>query len=263
MRNDASDKFIEIGQLAVLAVDDHEINRDFIRAALAPAAAHLELAGSGFEAMQRCARRHFDIVLMDLHMPDMDGASAWNGICDQAGEGFLTRVIALTADSRPEERERLRQAGFHGFLNKPVSPDALVQTIQLVAAGQDGFTEVVDSTEQRSLLLDDGRARQASGNAQRAAQMREALAEELEQRFNELDQALAAGRLDEAAELLHQWSGASGYAGATRLEKASASLEQSLRSGLDSSPGTLYLNLLRTLESTRQAISSLHTGPDT
>jgi len=246
----------EIGELAVLAVDDHEINRDFIRAALAPAAAHLELAGSGVEAMQRCAGRRFDIVLMDLHMPDMDGVSAWNRIREQADDRLETRVIALTADSRPEERERLRDAGFHGFLNKPVNPDTLVHTIQRVAAGQDGFTVIMDPNEQRSLLLDDGRSRQASGNARRAAQMREALAQELEQRFDELDRALAAGRLEEAAELLHQWAGASGYAGATRLEQASAALEQSLRSDLDSSPGTLYLNLCRTLESTRQAIAS-------
>jgi len=257
-----TDESIDIGMLGVLAVDDNEINRDFIRASLMPQAARLELAGSGFEAIRQCAERSFDIVLMDLHMPDMDGQTAWRKILEQAGDGLSTRVIALTADSRPEERERLRKCGFHGFINKPVAPDLLVQTIQRVAAGKDGFTEIEDSADQRSRLLDDARALQASGNARRAAEMREALAQELGHRCHELDQALAAGRFEEAAELLHQWAGASGYAGATRLEQASAALEQSLRRDLDSSPGTLYLNLLRTLESTRQAISSLQPGPD-
>lgn len=255
----STDDRVEIGRLGVLAVDDHEINRDFIRAALTPCTARLALAGSGFEALQQCAGQHFDIVLMDLHMPDMDGETAWRKILEQAGGRLSTRVIALTADSRPEERERLRNGGFHGFLNKPVTPDLLVQTIQRVAAGNDSFSEIGEpgeAGEQRSLLLDDARALQASGTARRAAAMREALARELGRRFDELDQALADGRFEDAAELLHQWIGASGYAGAARLEQASAALEQSLRNERDSSPGTLYLNLFRTLASTRQAISS-------
>src|SRR6056297_4156775 len=84
----------EIEGLAVLAVDDHEINRDFIHAALAPAVASLELACSGFEAIECCRKRRFDVVLMDLHMPDMDGLSAWEHIREQA-TGRSTRVIAF------------------------------------------------------------------------------------------------------------------------------------------------------------------------
>ncbi|MEX2499782.1 MAG: response regulator [Wenzhouxiangellaceae bacterium] len=243
-----------IANLAVLAVDDHEINRDFIRAALTGKVASLELAGSGFEAVRHCQNAHFDIVLMDLHMPDMDGLSAWRRICSQAGDKLTTRVIALTADSRSEECERLRNAGFHGFLNKPVPPKLLMRTIGRVAAGRDGFTEIRDPAEQRALLLDDARAARASGSPKRARQMRAALAHEFDERRADLDRALAEGRFGDAAELLHQWTGASGYAGATRMEQASAALEQVLRRDLDSSPGTLYLDLLRTLESTRQSI---------
>lgn len=249
-----------MGDLSVLAVDDHEINRDFIRAALGPKVAVLELAGSGFEAMEKCRARQFDIVLMDLHMPDMDGLSAWQRI-QAGGDGeSTTKVIALTADSRAEERERLRNAGFHGFLNKPVAPELLIRTMLRVAAGRDGFTEIRDPAEQRALLLDDGRAARVSGSPKRARQMRAALANEIDEQRDLLDRALAERRLAEAAGKLHQWAGASGYAGATRLEQASAMLEQSLGRDLDSSPGTLYLNFLRTLESTRQAIAAAEPG---
>lgn len=246
----------EIESLAVLAVDDHEINRDFIRAALGPAVASLELAASGFEAVECCRKRQFDIVLMDLHMPDMDGLTAWERICDQAGGGLPTRVIALTADSRPEERERLRNAGFHGFLSKPVAPDLLLFTIRRVVAGRDGFTEIQNPAERRALLLDDARAARACGSPRRARQMRAALAVEIDDHFESLDLAIATGRFEEAAEYLHQWTGACGYSGATRLEKACASLEASLRGDLDSSPGSLYLNWIRTVEGTRQSIRS-------
>ncbi|HKL51715.1 MAG TPA: response regulator [Wenzhouxiangellaceae bacterium] len=247
---------VEIGRLSVLAVDDHQTNREFIRAALSNKVALLELAGSGLEAVQKCRNRRFDIVLMDLHMPDMDGLGAWQRICQQAERNTTGRVIALTADSRAEERERLRAAGFHGFLNKPVAPDLLLRTICRVAAGHDGFSEIRDPAQARALLLDDARAARVSGSPRRARQMRKALATELDQRSSELDQALADTRFEQASELLHQWSGAGGYAGATRLQRASTLLEQSLRNELDSSPGSLYLNLLRTLMATRQAIAA-------
>lgn len=244
----------EIEGLAILAVDDHEINREFIQAALAPAVGSLALAGSGFEAIERCRERQFDVVLMDLHMPDMDGLSAWERIRDLETGGSSTRVIALTADSRPEERERLRNAGFHGFLSKPVAPGLLLQTIRRVVAGRDGFTEIHDPAERRALLLDDGRAARACGSPERARQMRAALATEIDDHWPSLDSAIASGRFEDAAQQLHQWAGASGYSGATRLEQACAALEASLRRDLDSSPGSLYLNLLRTVESTRQSI---------
>lgn len=244
----------EIERLTVLAVDDHQINRDFIQAALASEVASLELAGSGFEAIERCRENAFDVVLMDLHMPDMDGLSAWEGIRDQAVGELSTRVIALTADSRPEERERLRNAGFHGFLSKPVAPGLLLLTIRRVAAGRDGFTEIQNPAERRALLLDDARAARACGSPRRARQMQTALMAEIDDNFRALDDAISNRRFGEAADRLHQWAGASGYSGATRLEQACASLEASLRRHLDSSPGNLYLNLLRTVESTRQSI---------
>lgn len=242
--------------LSVLAVDDHAINRDFLRAALGRRVAQLVLAGSGFQALDCCRDHRFDLVLMDLHMPDMDGLSAWQKILDECGTDRAGRVIALTADSREEERERLRTAGFHGFLTKPVEIDTLLQCMARVAGGDDGFEADADDRESgRSLLLDQPRAVRASGSEQNAVRMQSALSLELAQRADELDELLTAGRFEQAADLLHQWKGGSGYAGASRLEEASELLEQSLRCELDSSPGTLYLNLIRTTEATRQALA--------
>jgi len=247
---------VEIGALKILAVDDHETNREFIRAALAPRVALLELAGSGFEAMEKCRSGRFDIVLMDLHMPDMDGLVAWAQICRQAGDEASGKVIALTADSRAAERERVRAAGFHGFLDKPVARDLLLETISRVAAGLDGFTEIRNPADERVLLLDDARAARVSGSPKRAREMRRALASDIDDRADRLDYAIACGRFIDAAELLHQWAGAAGYAGATRLEQASASLENALREDPTHFAGGLYLNLIRTLMATRQSISA-------
>jgi len=183
---------VEIGALKILAVDDHETNREFIRAALAPRVALLELAGSGFEAMEKCRSGRFDIVLMDLHMPDMDGLVAWAQICRQAGDEASGKVIALTADSRAAERERVRAAGFHGFLDKPVARDLLLETISRVAAGLDGFTEIRNPADERVLLLDDARAARVSGSPKRAREMRRALASDIDDRADRLDMQLHA-----------------------------------------------------------------------
>ncbi len=248
--------FERLSTLRVLAVDDHEINRQFLQAGLGPHVGSLMLAGNGYQAVKISRDHQFDLVLMDLHMPDMDGLSAWQKMLQESGPESVAKVIALTADSREEERERLRRAGFHGFLTKPVEIDRLLRTMVRIAAGGDGFESGDDEGGcRRSLLLDHDRARSASGSPHNARRMQAALLQELDQRKDELDGLMLSGAFDQAAEFLHQWKGGSGYAGASRLEQASALLEQSLRHGLDSSPGTLFVNFIRTTEATRQALA--------
>lgn len=251
----AETRWVELDQLNVLAVDDNSINREFLRAALGSRVAVLRLCGSGHEAIRLCREERFDLVLMDLHMPDMDGLGAWQSIVAEAGDGPAPRVIALTADSRPEERDRLRAAGFNGFLGKPVGMELLLGTMLRVANGQSGFVHLQQSPSGSTAFLDDARALDANGSISRVRAMRKALAEEVSRGMPELDQNLAAAQYDDAAELLHQWVGACGYAGTARLERACRALEQCLNERLDSSPGTLYLELRRTAAATVQAIA--------
>lgn len=245
---------VRLTELAILAVDDHSINREFLRSALKPLTARLALAANGREAIELCRHQAFDLVLMDLHMPDMDGLTTWLRICNQAGGNPPARVIALTADCREEERIRLLDAGFDGFLNKPVTLATLVETIERVLSGETGINQPIEDGS-RSLLLDDARAIAAANhNAALVARLRQLLADDLEQRAPTLDAHLAAGRVEQATAILHQWAGACGYAGATRLERSCRALQRSLERDLDSSPGTLYVHLLNLIECTRQAI---------
>lgn len=238
---------------AVLAVDDHAVNRQFLRAALSDRVRHLELVASGQEAIERCEASVFDLILMDLHMPDMDGVSAWERI--RAGrDNSIPRIIALTADSRPGERDRIRRAGFQGFVNKPVRIDALVEAMRHVLSDPDAFVEPDAQRAGPVLLLDRERAAAACGGSEPARRIQQSLAEELAREAPALDQMLSEGRLQDAASCLHQWRGASAYAGASRLQRACDRLESSLLQNLDSAPGVLYLELLRTLEATRAAI---------
>lgn len=248
-------QWVDLENLDVLAVDDHSINREFIRVALESTVASLTLASGGHEAIAHAATRQFDLVLMDLHMPDMDGMETWQGLREHNLANGGPRVIALTADSRPEERERLRDAGFHGFLNKPVSVEQLLSAMSRVINGMDAFDPVETERSPRVMLLDDARASRVNGSLARASELRHALADELLSTMPRFHHLMATGQLDQAEQLLHQWAGATGYAGATRLERACRDFEHCLQNDLDSSPGMLYLELVRTIDSTCQAIA--------
>lgn len=120
-----------LGALRILAVDDHSINRDFLHAVLGPGVAELTLAGSGHEAIDACRRDTFDIVLMDLHMPVLDGIGATIAIRALHDPGLSTvPIVALTADALALTRERCLVAGMNDFLTKPVSPQKLATSLR-------------------------------------------------------------------------------------------------------------------------------------
>jgi len=244
---------VNLADLAVLAVDDHEINRRFIDSALRSRVASLSLARNGQEALSAWRGGRFHIVLMDLHMPDMDGPATWQAMRRERRDDD-TRIIALTADQRPEETRRLQRAGFHGFLSKPVSVDLLIHALLRAAAKPDSFVSFEQSGPRRTALLDVERAIEASGSARRAAELFRAFVPELDSSTAELENLLVEKRFEEAAHFVHQLRGAAGYVGAARLQAACGLLEEALRQESDSSPGTLLAHWMRVVSATRVAL---------
>ena len=108
------------GQLRVLVADDHPVNRKYMQVLLERLGHRVSLAGDGAEALQRLQAARFDLVLMDVHMPTMDGLEATRQIRGMPEPDARVPVIALTADAFAESRERARQAGMDDFLAKPV-----------------------------------------------------------------------------------------------------------------------------------------------
>ena len=242
--------------MRILVVDDHAINREFLRTGLGRIAAQVELAASGAEAIVKCRTVDFDVILLDLHMPQMDGLATATRIRDlEDSPSSDARMIVLTADTRPEERTRLLNAGFDDFLNKPISIPDLVQAIEAAVdpskpRQNPGFHPIATTA-----LLDHGRALAASNqDPELAKKLRNMLASELTRELPRLDAMICQAQFKPAAALLHQWAGAAGYAGATRFSQSCRMLRQRLLSGLDSSPGSVYLGFLRTAHATRHAL---------
>lgn len=241
--------------LRILVVDDHEINREFLKAGLGRLVGMIRLASDGATAIEMCKSEEFDVILMDLHMPRLDGLATANRIRDLDTRSAHAQIVALTADARPEERVRLLDAGFDDYLNKPITVPALMAAIE--ALFNPGASRI---TQQRqhiapTQLLDRERALAASNNdTSLVLRLQDMLAAELDEKLPELDQMIAKGQHERAASLLHQWAGAGGYAGAVRMTHACQMLRQRLLAGLDSSPGTTYLNFLRIAHATRQTL---------
>lgn len=110
----------------VLLVEDNPVNQEIALAVLAQGALQVAVAPDGESALREAASGPFDAVLMDLHLPDMDGFEVTRRLREA---GLAAPVLALTASAMPLERERCERLGLAAFLTKPLDPDALHEAL--------------------------------------------------------------------------------------------------------------------------------------
>ena len=146
--------------LNVLVVDDVPENRNLLTLLLARAGHFVVEADNGLAALARCERERFDVVLMDLQMPELDGFGATRRLrAREQSEGLpRTPVVALSASVFEEDRSKAAEAGMDGFAFKPVEFDALMLEVARVtghAAVQPGSAtqEDLPDTEADAQLL--------------------------------------------------------------------------------------------------------------
>jgi two-component system sensor histidine kinase/response regulator len=118
----------QIAGARVLLVEDNRINQDVMREYLARCRASVTVAVNGREAVEWVRQDEFDLVLMDIQMPEMDGYQA-TGVIREAGFDDLP-VIALTAHAMEDDKGKCLAAGMNDFLSKPVTPEQLVQMLK-------------------------------------------------------------------------------------------------------------------------------------
>jgi len=123
--------------LRVLVAEDNPVNQEVFTLLLRKTGCEVELAGTGAEAVSAVERGLFDLVLMDLQMPEMDGLRAARLIrAREKAQGGRVPIIAVTANALQGERERCLAAGMDGYLAKPVrGPELLGLIDELLGAG--------------------------------------------------------------------------------------------------------------------------------
>ncbi|GAA0389486.1 hypothetical protein GCM10009093_15140 [Brevundimonas terrae] len=113
----------------ILMVDDAEANRELVKIILGTLGLEVETACNGVEAVAAVRRRDFDLVLMDVHMPQMDGLAATREIRQQVREKHLP-ILALTANVGGDQVQKCLDAGMDGHLPKPIQVADLAQTLK-------------------------------------------------------------------------------------------------------------------------------------
>ncbi len=127
--------------LRVLVAEDHPVNREYLAALLASLGHEATFCPDGAQAVDALRRGRFDLVLMDLHMPVLDGVAATRAIRALPDRiAAAVPIVALTADAYGETRERCLTGGMNDFLTKPVRPQdlaALLRRLFGVSPGAD------------------------------------------------------------------------------------------------------------------------------
>jgi signal transduction histidine kinase len=113
------------GAARILLVDDHPMNREIGAALLTLVGCQVETADNGQQAVAKAARGGFDIILMDIHMPEMDGLAATRAIRALDGAVGEVPIIAMSADALPQQVERCYAAGMVDHVAKPVQREVL------------------------------------------------------------------------------------------------------------------------------------------
>lgn len=121
------------GSLCVLLVEDNEVNQKLATMLLKKRGHKVSVANNGVEAVELFQREKFDIILMDVQMPEMDGFTATRTIRDLPGGGSVP-IVALTAHALEGDEEKCLAAGMDGYVSKPINKQILYDQISGVVA---------------------------------------------------------------------------------------------------------------------------------
>jgi PAS domain S-box-containing protein len=236
----------------ILLVEDGDTNRTLLRVTLSRNGATVATAENGKVALHLAAEQEFDVILMDMQMPIMDGYNAARILRDR---GFAKPIIALTAHAMKGDREKCEEAGCSGYLTKPINLDTLVQTVRqatTATAGDSSATQPhasgrtmlaatqVPTAVRSSLPVDDPEI---------GAIVRE-FVEKLSGQIEHMEAAITSHSYAELASLAHWLKGAGGTVGFDCFTEPAHQLERFAKEGNDAEIG----GTIRQLRSLQQAV---------
>ncbi len=228
----------------VLLAEDHPVNQRLVVDLLADAGLSVTVAENGRIAVERVAEGGWDLVLMDMQMPEMDGLQATQAI-RALPEGGEVPIVAMTANAMAQDRERCLSAGMVDFLGKPFDPDDLFALlvrwipskhddarVGTVAAPPPTDPDIGAAALARIRGLDAATAlRRVRGRTDRYAQMLRDFAANEADAAARIGAAIGTGDAAVAERLAHTLKGLAGNIGAQSVHATATALERALRAG--------------------------------
>jgi len=234
-------------EINILAVDDNPANLKLVCELLKDLKVNVVAVASGAEALNLCKQSTFDLILMDIQMPGMDGLEATRELRKRENPDFRTPVVALTAHAANEQKAKLLLAGMDDYLTKPVSENELKHIIDrwvsrnphrtlpnLSVAQRKAKSEpqlIDEDVDESEKLINIAQSLSLAKNKPALARdMLSMLLESLPKTQSDINTFLAEGNHKELQEVIHKLHGGCCYCGVPRLKKYSEELDAKLQS---------------------------------
>ncbi|MBV1776077.1 response regulator [Burkholderiaceae bacterium DAT-1] len=248
LEQESSRNLIPSRSLHILLAEDNAMNRKLALALLQGGGHRITIAVNGREAVEHYQTQRFDLVLMDMQMPEMDGLQATRNIREiEDGKGH-TPIVAMTANASPEDRRKCIESGMDEFLTKPLSIDALRALIADIAnagpeaeadaflqsnadeAGGESDSHYLESANQGLYHFDVESAMRCCGdNRELVSALIEIFCEEWPERRRSIEQAVDCEALSQQA---HKMKGSFGALGISVGVQAAYDVERPAREGI-------------------------------
>jgi CheY-like chemotaxis protein len=235
----------------ILVVEDTPMNQQVARGMLARLGYRADLASNGFEALDALGRGSYAAILMDCHMPGMDGFQASREIRQREGPTRHTPIIAMTASAMRGERERCLAAGMDDYLAKPVRLAALESRLRRWS----GPAAEVDTH-----VLLELRSFRIRGEEDPVVRLIELFQRDAPARIDRIRAAVQENDAQGLENAAHALKGSSGVLGAHRLQQLSAELEDLGHSGNLEGADLVVQALEGAYERARQVLDELRTA---
>ena len=222
----------------ILLAEDSIDNQELLRTVLGSVGAEVEVVENGSLAIERAEAGTFDVVLMDMNMPEVDGYEATRRLRDR---GYQRPILALTANAMTSDSERCLAAGCDVHLAKPIDRRRLIETVVQYGLSQARDADAPTATQDRVMTpgRSDGIVSQFADDPQ-LAEILPGFVERLPRQLDALCEALENERLDDIQRLAHRLKGAGGSYGYPTLSELATSLELAAQArDVDSATATL------------------------